>query len=546
MSSELQDVDSAEFFWDNFAALGFENASRALVMAVKEGVDNSLDACEDIDVLPEIEVELQDLERYDDAVQFTVSDNASGIPREEIQNVFGEILYSSRFGRWKQSRGQQGIGISAVFLWSQKWIGEPATIISKESDSDARKIELEAEKKGEQINVITDQKINWDRDHGTEISLPIRANWLSRSHLQEYLQGTSLANPSAQITYTENDETTVYERTSQNPPQPPEEMRPHPHAADIGMLEQMLSRTSSRTVKRWLSEDFSCLGERSAKRICKRAGVDPDNPLLLEKSDLESLTAQMNKTRARAPGTDALSPLDEDLIEKTLGVYNPEFIGTSTRDVITVEGHPTIVETGVAYGGDIEPDGEIEYYRVANRVPLVYDASGCALRKAVDDVNWENYELSEQQGRPIGPAVVFIHICSTDIDFGNEAKTFVAQKPELQSELKLSLEECGRDFSRFLKQKRRRQEHRKKVEKITPIYEAISSKVSEVSNQNPGYLDSLARSCNTVVVGDGVVRNPTDKNRTIKIGDEEVEIGAGEQIEIGDEEINYHYHPIHV
>ena len=533
---DIRNVESTEFFYENMAMLGFENDARALVMAVKEAVDNSLDACEDINVLPEIEVELEDVPAYEDTVRLRVSDNASGIPEDEIENVFGEILYSSRFGEWRQTRGQQGIGISAVHLWGQKWIGEPTTVRSKLEGQPAIEMEIDSERKGEKTNVLSREEIEWDRDHGTEVELLIRASWRSRQHLRDYIEATHLANPSAKITYTERGETQVFERQTHEPPSPPESIRPHPNAADIGMLEQMISKTSARTLKRFLESDWCSMSGRRAKKICRDAGLGPDNPFLLDKSDLEQLASVMSSCRAQSPPTDALSPLGEELIEKTLNTYNPDFVGTSTRSSITVNGHPTIVETGVAYGGDIPQNGEVDYYRVANRVPLVYDSSGCALQQAVRDVSWDNYELTQDHDIPIGPAVIFVHVCSTDIDFGNEAKTFVASRPELDKELKLSLEECGREFSRFIKKQRRRREHREKVQNMEPIFDALSEKISEVTDDCPEHLDSLASSCNTLIVNENELYNPTDGSKNVTIDGKRVELGPQESVSIDSED----------
>ena len=550
VQNNLRNVKSSEFFWDNMSMLGFKNESRALVMAVKEAIDNAIDSCEDIGVMPDIYLELEDVK--EDVIKMVVEDNAGGIPPEEIENVFGRILYSSKFGSWKQSRGQQGIGISAVFLWSQKYNGNKTRITSKQpEDNKATAIEITAEQKGKNIKKHQEKEIEWDKEHGTKLEIPIYANWRSQRHLEEYLKGTSLSNPSAKITYVKNGDKKIFDRTSNKPQEPPEEIKPHPNSVDIGMLEELIKQTNTTKVKSFLQNEFCSMDKKGVQRVLKRSDIDPENPFILKKDDLERLSNEMRNLKARAPPKHSLSPLGEDLVELTLQSYNPEFIGTSTRNLITIGGHPTIVETGIAYGGDIPSGDEVEYYRVANRVPLVYDSSGCALKKSVTSVDWSRYELDESaSGHPIGPAIMFVHVCSTEVPFGSEAKTFVADQQEIVDEIKLSLEECGREFSSFVKEKKKRAKQKKKVEKMIPIYKALNNKLDDVTSiESDKMIHSIGDSCNTVIIDDrketdNVVINPTPQNRNVTIDGQKVKISPGESVEF-DNEVDYHYHPVY-
>lgn len=543
-TDELRNVENTEFFFENMAMLGFPNKSQALIMAVKEAVDNALDATEEIEVLPDIKVSLEDV--GDDMVLMEVEDNAGGLPLEEVENVFGEILYSSRFGRWKQSRGQQGIGISAVHLWSQKFQNRPTYVRTKQPGADAYEVELKSSRKGKDTEVVAERKVEWSgKDHGTLVRMYVPANWRSRPKLHAYLEGTNIANPSARIIYNERGTEQVYPRTTDEPPEPPDEMPPHPNAVDTGMLDELIPQTDTTQINQFLQQEFHRVDKTTARRILRKTDIDPDNPFLLDDQDYEGLVTAMREVDTYAPGTDALSPLGEELVETALQARNPEFIGTDQRDSITIDGHPTVIETGIAYGGDIE-GGPADYYRVANRVPLVYDASGCALANATQSVTWPNYELEEDsQGAPVGPAVVFVHICSTQVNFGNEAKTFVASHPKIEAEIKRSLEECGRQFSKFVREQERRAHHRRKVEKMVPIYTATAEKLETVTGNEPDDLyGSIGRSCSTVVVGEDTVYNPTEKTRSVTVDGEEVELTPGERIEYNDE-VDYVYEPVH-
>jgi DNA topoisomerase-6 subunit B len=48
-----REISVAEFFEKNKHLLGFENPQKSIITVVKEAVDNSLDACEQDDIIPE-------------------------------------------------------------------------------------------------------------------------------------------------------------------------------------------------------------------------------------------------------------------------------------------------------------------------------------------------------------------------------------------------------------------------------------------------------------------------------------------------------------
>src|SRR3989344_5081206 len=129
MAEKQREISVSEFFAKNRHLLGFDSPRKALLMAVKEAVDNSLDACQEHNVLPEISVEMKLIKegRY----KLTIEDNGPGIIKAQIPNIFGRLLYGSKFHRLRQSRGQQGIGISAVLLYGQLTTGKGMHITSK-------------------------------------------------------------------------------------------------------------------------------------------------------------------------------------------------------------------------------------------------------------------------------------------------------------------------------------------------------------------------------------------------------------------------------
>ncbi len=124
-----RDISVAEFFEKNRHLLGFDNPRKSLLTTIKEAVDNALDACEESKILPEISVEI--IEMAENRYRIIVEDNGPGIVKEQIPKIFAKLLYGSKFHRLRQSRGQQGIGISAAVMFSQLTTGRPTKIMSK-------------------------------------------------------------------------------------------------------------------------------------------------------------------------------------------------------------------------------------------------------------------------------------------------------------------------------------------------------------------------------------------------------------------------------
>src|SRR5579864_4925560 len=141
MALKQKDISVAEFFQKNRHLLGFDNPRKALLTTVKEAVDNSLDACEEAGILPEVEVKIEIAPNSDGTMPaspaqaerfiITVADNGPGIVKKNVGKVFAKLLYGSKFHRLRMSRGQQGIGISAAGMYGQLTTGKPVQIISR-------------------------------------------------------------------------------------------------------------------------------------------------------------------------------------------------------------------------------------------------------------------------------------------------------------------------------------------------------------------------------------------------------------------------------
>ncbi|MFW5958823.1 MAG: DNA topoisomerase VI subunit B [Natronomonas sp.] len=268
LARSQRSISIAEFFEKNKQMLGFDSGAKALVTAVKEAVDNALDATEEAGVLPDIYIEIED---RDDYYRLVVEDNGPGITKEQIPKVFGKLLYGSRFHKREQARGQQGIGISAAVLYAQLTSGKPARITSKtQNGANARYFELTIDTESNEPEIERDEVTSWDRPHGTRIEIELEANMRARSQLEEYVKNTAVVNPHARIEYHEPATSEKFERVTDDLPPETEEIRPHPHGVELGTLLKMLEATDSYSVSGFLQGEFTRVGAKTAESILDR------------------------------------------------------------------------------------------------------------------------------------------------------------------------------------------------------------------------------------------------------------------------------------
>ena len=266
LAASQREISIAEFFEKNKHMLGFDSEARALVTAVKEAVDNALDATEEAGILPDIYVEIREVGEY---YRVIVEDNGPGITKDEIPKVFGKLLYGSRFHKREQNRGQQGIGISAAVLYSQLTSGKPAKITSRtQGDGDAQYFELVIDTDSNEPEIREESSTSWDRSHGTRIELEMEGNMRARKQLHDYIKHTAVVNPHARIELREPNAQLKSERAEgAELPSETEEIRPHPHGVELGTLLKMLQSTDSHSARGFLQEEFTRVGRKTADQI---------------------------------------------------------------------------------------------------------------------------------------------------------------------------------------------------------------------------------------------------------------------------------------
>ncbi|MEM5855795.1 MAG: DNA topoisomerase VI subunit B [Candidatus Aenigmatarchaeota archaeon] len=474
MAKDMKEVSVAEFFEKNRHLLGYENPAKALLTVVKEAVDNSLDACGEAGILPEIKVVVKQTNA--DRFKVVVEDNGPGVVESKVPYAFGKFLYGSKFHRMRQSRGVQGLGIHGAVLYSQLTTGKP-TRITTSTGKDIHIFELMIDVvKNEPIVLSHKVEKNPNKWHGVKIEMEIEGRYVERAQsVLEYLRQTAIANPYARIIFDGPNGKIEFERSVNEMPKPPREIKPHPYGVEIGLLRRMLSTTKTRTLVQFLTSEFSRVGKKSAEQICKLAKLEfRRKPQELTHEESERLHKAMQLVKLVSPPTDCLSPLGEKLIEEGLKKETgAEYVVAVTRAPSVYRGNPFCVEVGLAYGGKLPQDQTAQLLRFANKVPLLYHQSDCALTEATIETDFRRYGLSQSEGQlPFGPLAIFIHFASVWVPFTSEGKQAIAKYPEIMKEVKLALQDAGRKLASYIRQQKKlkeRQLRRQIFERYMPV-----------------------------------------------------------------------------
>ncbi|MBU1693912.1 MAG: DNA topoisomerase VI subunit B, partial [Verrucomicrobia bacterium] len=533
MALKQREISVSEFFLKNRHLLGFDSPRKALLTAVKEAVDNSLDACEEGGILPEISVDIRQI--AEDRFRVSVTDNGPGIVKAQIPRIFAKLLYGSKFHRLRMSRGQQGIGISAAGMYGQLTTGASTRILSKvKSAKKAHHMEVQIDTRANKPAILTDEEADWrpvfqpvnaegkpgkpvEYRHGTCVEIVMEAAYVrGRLSADEYIKQCAIVNPHLQLHYrlkllpkavaapasgagksaagtaaaATPEVQITYSRAVKKIPEPPVEIKPHPHGVELGLLMQMLKGTGARTLRSALMTDFSRVGDRSALEICERAGLNPKaNPTRIAHQESEALYKAIQETKLMRPPTDCLSPIGEAQILAGLKKeIRADFYTAVTRGPEVYRGNPFQVEVGLAYAKpgenqDLGADDPARVMRFANRVPLLYQSGACAMTEAATGVNWKTYGLAQpRDGLPVGPLVILLHMASVWVPFTSESKEAIAHYPEIIKEFTYALQECGRQLSVYLSRRHREAEAKRKRDYIELYIPQLALGLKEILN----------------------------------------------------------------
>ena len=385
LAAGQRDISVSEFFAKNRRLLGFDSPRKALLTSVKEAVDNSLDACEEAGILPEIWVHIEQVGETGARYRMGVQDNGPGIIRKQIPLIFGKLLYGSKFHRLRMSRGQQGIGISAAGMYGVLTTGKPVKIISKiDRKQPAHYYELRIDTKTNQPEILNGRgegvdipagkggdelmkkhSIAWvaenDRaepiDHGARVTTEMEAKFQRcRAGVEGDLEQTAISNPHASIHFIGPDgQERILERVSEELPPEPKEIKPHPYGVELGRLVTMLQEHPKLTVAQFLTQSFSRVSHGTARKLCDMAKLSARVTAgKLGRGEADALYKAIQETKIPPPATDCVVPIGEQRLLAGLRQVVPgEFFTAATRPPSVYRGNPFVIEAALAFGGGV-------------------------------------------------------------------------------------------------------------------------------------------------------------------------------------------------
>ena len=477
---------TAEYFAKNLQQVGFSSPTKAVLTTVKEAVDNSLDACEEASILPEIDIEIDCLKKNAgkgaDVISIKVSDNGPGLDEKDVVKVFGQYLASSKFGKGQCSRGQQGIGISAATTWAQLTNARGAMVVSKTKRMQkALVMRIDVDIKNNK-GIVRERKTITSKKSGLSAQFKIdgRVRINGDGGLKTYIEGTALVNPHAKIKYRILDgEPVVIERVSDIVPEIPSATLPHPHTMKLGEFIAHRQIFGKIKLKHWLKQGFSRLTDNVIKDIVKN-GL---SKAILEKQsiseeEIKTTYRILQKTELMAPSTKSVLTIGQKALSDSIQRLGEiDFFSVVTRKPRVCDHKPVVVEVAISRFKTSEPKQEeaagktnensVQVLRFANRVPLQFDKASCAITKAIESVNWKSYGLTQSKNSvPCGPYVFAISVVSPFIKFKNASKETIDASEELVDEIRRALMQTGQKLSRHIRAESRADELERKVKHI--------------------------------------------------------------------------------
>jgi len=227
-------------------------------------------------------------------------------------------------------------------------------------------------------------------------------------------------------------------------------------------FQRLIKTTQCQNLIDFMKTNFHGVEKNVILRLLNAAGfIRTKDPRNLKSDEIVRLVRMMKKFEEfLPPDASCLSPLGEDLLRVgVLKELKPDFVAVCQRKPSTYSGHPFIVETAIAYGGDIPVRDDIIVYRFANRIPLLYDEASDVSVKVIRSMNWRRYKVS--LGMPIA---ILVHICSTKVPYKTVGKEFIADRPEVGKEVLNGIREVARELQHFLTRKEYVEKERKRLD----------------------------------------------------------------------------------
>ncbi|CAN5660994.1 hypothetical protein BH10BDE1_BH10BDE1_27340 [soil metagenome] len=500
MAKAITSSSTAEYFAKNLQQVGFSSPLKAVLTTLKEAVDNSLDACEENSILPDITVVVRKIGvgsgKSADLVEIIVEDNGPGLDPEDLPKVYGEYLASSKFGRGQATRGQQGIGISAAVTWAQLTNASGVLVTSKTSRM--RKAfhgSIDVDIKQNKGVIKTKEMIDWDRPHGVRVEFRIdgRIQLNGDGGILTYLEGTTLVNPHLKLRYKLNDADWVnIPRVSDVVPEVPPSTLPHPHTMKLGEFITHAGVYGKSEFGKFLKAGFSRVNDVTLKDLTKNGlpkGLLSMPVSKMNEAQFKTAFQVIGKTEMQSPSTRSVLTVGEEAMAKSiLRLGDVDFFSVVTRKPKICDFKPVVVEVALARflnrGGE---DQSIQLLRFANRVPLQFDKSACAITNAVESVNWRSYGLAQSKDSlPNGPYVFAISIVSPFIKFKNASKETIDASDELVEEIRRALMQAGQKLSRHIRRENKEADLERKISHIEQFGPILVEGLMRISGAKEG------------------------------------------------------------
>ncbi len=488
----------AEFFKKNRQMLGYSGAIKSLTTVIHEYLTNSLDACEEAGILPEIYIEIKRM--GPDSYLVINEDNGPGIPKKIVGKAFGTMLAGTKFHRFQQARGQQGIGGAGCIMFSQITTGKPTKVTTGIGKGTVYEADISIDLKNNQSKISNEKEFPGTM-RGIRIETHLKGVKYQKSEQgpDEYIRRTALANPHARILYINPDKLkTVYDRVVDKIPRLPKKTKPHPMGIETDDMMSYASRSKARSIKGFLTNDFTRFSSQKANDLQKVVDFDLNKtPQSLSWEEAEKIVQAIRGMRFVAPPTDVLTPIGEAHLIKALhSILQPEFETVLTRKPALYRGGvPFIVEVALAYGGNSGKASsgngkngrkndenvsqkQMEIMRFANRTPLLFDSGSCAITKAVQSINWRKYGI-----QPDGPVTVLVNFTSIHVPYTTAGKQAVSDEEEILKDIRLTLMDTGRRLGLYVSGKRKKYEKEKRLEQFMRYIPETASAIAKITGK---------------------------------------------------------------
>jgi DNA topoisomerase VI subunit B len=494
------EISPSEFFYRNRDLAGFSNPSRALYTSIRELVENSLDACEQASILPDVTCKIElGTEASGVAVEqlryvITISDNGPGIEAKHLPNAFGRVFYGSKY-KLKQSRGMFGMGGTMAILYAQITTNKPVTISSCFDGRVAHTMDMLIDIQENKPIILRHSTEDSGGKTGTTVRLTLMGDYLRAAQkVQDYFKQTAVVTPYANITIIDPEgKETKYERATTVTPSPPTETLPHPYGIDVEALRRLIKISQEPTLTKFMTTNFHRVGEKTANKFLAFAGFEKSlKPKALTNEDVVRFVNSLHQFgEFLPPDASCLSPLGEEIMNAgIMKELQPEFVAMAIRPPSAYSGFPFIVEVGIAYGGKVIPQG-VRLLRFANRIPLLYDEANDVAFKVVNEgIDWKHYRVPLD-----APVAVITHVCSTKVPYKTVGKEYLADRPELERELKNASRDIMRKLSTFLAHKGSMEFQKKRMNiygKYLPLIARFASELAQIKTY-PNYKQLLKR-----------------------------------------------------